>query len=159
MLNKISVQTDLDQTIALILAENRTVLEAVDPIQIDQLIEAIDRAKRIFVVGKGRSGFVMRMFAMRLMHLGRQDFVVGETITPSIQAGDLLIDCSGSGSTGNVLAIAQTAKGIGVQVISITTQPDSALGRLADLVIHLRCGSRSCAGRGSRHEHGNSRCV
>ncbi len=47
------------------------------------------------------------------MHLGCHDFVVGETITPSIQAGDLLIDCSGSGSTGNVVAIAQKAKELG----------------------------------------------
>jgi 6-phospho-3-hexuloisomerase len=136
------VPSSLQQTLDLILMENRTVLETVDPNAIAQFITAITRSKRIFVAGEGRSGLVMRMFAMRLMHLGYQDFVVGETITPSIQNGDLLIDCSGSGSTGNVLAIAQTAQTTGAQIVSITTQPDSPLGQLADITIHLRAAAK-----------------
>ena len=132
----------LQETLDLILIENRTVLERVDPNAITQLMAAIVESQRIFVTGEGRSGLVMKMFAMRLMHLGCQDFVVGETITPSIQKGDLLIDCSGSGSTGNVLAIAKTAKTTGVQIVSITTQPDSALGQLADIVIHLNAAAK-----------------
>ncbi len=104
------IQESLAQAIELVLTENRQVLEKVSYLPVAQLAQAIVDSKRIFVSGEGRSGLVLRMFAMRLMHLGCQDYVVGETITPSIQAGDLLIDCSGSGSTGNVVAITQKAK-------------------------------------------------
>lgn len=137
-----TVQNDLHQAIDIILAENRAVLGAINSTQIAQLIEAITHAKRIFVAGEGRSGLVLRMFAMRLMHLGCQGFVVGETTTPSIQPGDILIDCSGSGSTETVKMIAQKAKAIGVRIISITTQPNSALGQLADIVIHLNAAAK-----------------
>jgi 6-phospho-3-hexuloisomerase len=136
------IQNELDEAIDLVLTENRQVLKAVDLDTIAQLSEAISQSKRIFVTGEGRSGLVLRMFAMRLMHLGCQDFVVGETITPSIQAGDLLIDCSGSGNTDGVLAIAQKAQAIGARIVSITTQSDSPLGQLADIVIHLNAATK-----------------
>jgi len=41
-------------------------------------------AKRIYVTGAGRSGLIARAFAMRLLHLGFDVFVVGETVTPAI---------------------------------------------------------------------------
>lgn len=136
------MQDSLQRTLDSILAENHKVLQAVDRAAIAQFIASITQSKRIFVTGEGRSGLVMRMFAMRLVHLGYQDFVVGETITPAIQNGDLLIDCSGSGSTGNVLAIAQKAQATGAQIVSITAQPDSPLGQLADIMIHLNAAAK-----------------
>lgn len=140
---------NIHQAIDLILAENRQVLQKVDFGAVTKLGEAISQSKRIFVTSEGRSGLVMRMFAMRLMHLGCQDFVVGETITPSIQANDLLIDCSGSGATGNVLSIAEKAQEIGARIVSITTQPDSPLGKIADIVIHLDAAAK----QDYSHEH------
>ena len=44
-------------------------------------------AKRIYVMGAGRSGLVAKAFAMRLMHLGMHAYVVGETITPALDTG------------------------------------------------------------------------
>lgn len=136
------IQESLAQAIELVLTENRQVLEKVSYLPVAQLAEAIVDSKRIFVSGEGRSGLVLRMFAMRLMHLGCQDYVVGETITPSIQAGDLLIDCSGSGSTGNVVAIAQKAKKVGARIVSVTTQEESPLGQLADIVIKIEAAAK-----------------
>ncbi len=68
------------------------------------LARAIRRARRVFLGGMGRSGLMMRAFAMRLMQLGVEVHVVGDTTTPSIRRGDLLIlgsryGRSGSGST------------------------------------------------------------
>ncbi len=37
---------------------------------------------RIFVTGLGRTGLMARGFAMRLMHLGRRVYHVGDVITP-----------------------------------------------------------------------------
>ena len=121
------VQIELEQAIALVLAENQRVLQAVSSPAIAQFLQAIPTAKRIFVEGEGRSGLAMRMAAMRLMHLGLQDYVVGETIAPSIRSGDLLIACSGSGETEGVVAIATKAKAIGACVVAVTTQSESTL--------------------------------
>ncbi len=137
-----SIQTELSQAIELILAENRRVLESVDDTAVAQLTQAMLATKRIFVEGEGRSGFAIRMAAMRLMHLGLQDYVVGETTTPSIQRGDLLIACSGSGSTGNVTAIATKAKEVGAQLVVVTTQTDSPLGVIADILIQLDAAAK-----------------
>jgi 6-phospho-3-hexuloisomerase len=136
------VKIDLEQAISLVLAENQRVLQAVNSSAIAQFLQAMLTAKRIFVEGEGRSGLAMRMAAMRLMHLGLQDYVVGETITPSIQLGDLLIACSGSGETEGVVAIATNAKAINVQVVAVTTQTDSSLGKIADILIQLNAASK-----------------
>lgn len=137
-----TIQPELSSAIDLILTENQRVLTEIDAEAIAQLIQALLTTKRIFVEGEGRSGFAIRMAAMRLMHLGLQDYVVGETTTPSIQAGDLLIACSGSGSTGNVSAIATKAKEVGAQLVVVTTQADSPLGKIADILIQLNAAAK-----------------
>ena len=68
--------------------------------QVNSFIEALLSAKRVFVIGAGRSGLVAKAFAMRLMHLGLDIHVVGETITPALREGDILVVVSGSGETG-----------------------------------------------------------
>jgi 6-phospho-3-hexuloisomerase len=100
------------------------------------LLESVYRdGKRVFVVGVGRSGLVGRAFAMRLMHLGFSAYVVGETITPSARAGDVLVAISGSGRTAAVVATAEIAKSLGVKVVALTSYPDSLLAKIADMVV------------------------
>ena len=50
----------------------------------EKFVEAVLAADRVFVAGAGRSLLMIRGFAMRLMHLGFQAYVVGETVTPAI---------------------------------------------------------------------------
>ena len=52
------------------------IAEALDPEQVICFLSEIMRANRIFVVGAGRSGFVAKAFAMRLMHLSLEAYVV-----------------------------------------------------------------------------------
>ena len=66
-----------------------------DQILVD-FIKKINSHDRIFVYGTGRSGLMLKAFAMRLMQIGLSSFVVGETTTPSVQKGDLLIIASAS---------------------------------------------------------------
>ncbi|BAZ70798.1 MAG: 6-phospho-3-hexuloisomerase [Pelatocladus maniniholoensis HA4357-MV3] len=136
------INTDFSKIVELVLIENKQVLEKINYSSVIQLGQAIMNAQRIFVAGEGRSGLVTRMFAMRLMHLGRQVYVVGETITPAIQQGDLLIDFSGSGSTEHVLEIACKAKEIGAYIASVTTQIDSPLAKIADFLIHIEAAAK-----------------
>lgn len=94
-------------------------------------------AKRVFVVGAGRSGLVVKAFAMRLMHLNIDVYVVGETITPSLRGDDLLIALSGSGETDLIVEAAKIAKRVGTKVVAITSYPKSSLANLADDVVIL----------------------
>lgn len=99
------------------------------------LIEAYKNKKIIGVVGAGRSGLVAKSFAMRLMHLGFNVFVIGETITPSLKKGDVLLAVSGSGETTFTVSAASVAKRIGAKVISLTSYPSSRLGELSDVKV------------------------
>ena len=69
---------------------------------------------------------------MRLMHVGKTVYVVGETTTPAITVGDLLIFGSGSGRTAGLLAAAETARHQGAQILLFTTDATSTLAGLAD---------------------------
>ncbi len=106
--------------------------------EVEALIDAILSSKKVFVYGAGRSGLVAKAFAMRLMHLGINVFVVGEIITPAIEKEDLLITISGSGETTSVVNAAKIAKNVGAKVALITTYPNSSLGRLADIVVVVK---------------------
>jgi len=130
------------QAIELVLAENQRVLQAIAYPAVEELAQKITDVERIFVIGEGRSGLAIRMTAMRLMHLGCQVYVVGETTTPSIQSTDLLIACSGSGSTETVRAIAAKAKTIGAYLVRVTADKQSSLGQLVDLPIELPAATK-----------------
>ncbi|WP_457555148.1 6-phospho-3-hexuloisomerase [Candidatus Pyrohabitans sp.] len=106
--------------------------------EVEALIDAIISARKVFVYGAGRSGLVAKAFAMRLMHLGINVFVVGEIITPAIEQEDLLITISGSGETTSVVNAGKIAKNVGAKVALITTFPNSSLGRLADIVVVVK---------------------
>ncbi len=103
--------------------------------EVDAFLKMIINAKRIYVMGAGRSGLVAKGFAMRLMHLGMKSFVVGETITPALVPGDLIVVLSGSGNTKTIAEIAFTAKEIGGGICLITSEANSAIGKLADSIV------------------------
>jgi len=109
---------------------------------INILINAKD--KKIFTVGMGRSGFVARAFALRMMNLGFNVYFLGETITPAAEKGDVLIAISGTGTTKMVLTAATAAKEICATVVAITSFPESPLGDMVDLVVTI--GGRTKAG-------------
>lgn len=102
---------------------------------IGAVADAIAAADRVFVLGAGRSGLALRMTAMRLMHLGKTVFVVGDTTTPAIEAGDLLLTASGSGTTAGIVRAATTAHDAGGIVVAITTAPGSPLAAVADATV------------------------
>jgi len=105
--------------------------------EIKEFIDNIVKSKNIFIVGAGRSGLVGRAFAMRLMHLGFNVYVIGETITPSVKKDDLLIAISGSGRTSSTLSVVETAKEMGIRIISVTSHKDSPIAKLSDVVVKI----------------------
>ena len=124
-----SLQT-IQQEIALALA-------SVEEAEVEALVDALASAPRIFVTGMGRVGLAARAFAMRLMHLGLQAYWIGDTTTPPLSPGDVLLACSGSGETAPVRVFAELALQRGGVVATITRQPQAAIGRLAHITVGL----------------------
>lgn len=108
-----------------------------DPGQLACFFENMLTAKRIYVAGAGRSGLIAKAFALRLMHLGYEAYVVGETITPAFLDTDTLVIFSGSGETQSMVSLCGTAKDIRGKVWLITAVPDSRIGRQADCIVNL----------------------
>ena len=102
---------------------------------LERLIAALEPAKRVFLYGRGRSGFVARAFAVRLMHLGYATYVVGETITAPVQKDDVVILVSGSGTTYPVVMTAEIGRKLGATVVAVTADPDSEIARLSHIVL------------------------
>jgi 6-phospho-3-hexuloisomerase len=127
----------MDSLIEKVMTEITTCLRLVSSESLAQAGALVEDAPRIFVSGAGRSGLIMRALGTRLMHLGKTVHVVGESTTPSIQAGELLILGSGSGQTSTLLAIAQKAQRQGANILLFTTDATSPLANWADQSVAL----------------------
>ena len=122
----------MDSTLERILAEVAACVRQVSADSLKRAEELIESSPRIFVAGAGRSGLCMRALAVRLVHLGKTVYVVGETTTPGIAAQDLLIVGSGSGRTSGLLAIAGQARHLDAKILLFTTDATSPLAGQAD---------------------------
>ncbi len=101
---------------------------------VKKMLINIMEAKRIFVMGAGRSGLVAKAFAMRLMHIGFSVYVVGESTTPAVKSTDVVVAISGSGETRSIADLGKIAKDIESTLVTVTSNRDSTLGGLADTV-------------------------
>lgn len=120
-----------------VIGELERTLGAVSAQEAERLVDLTLSANRIFLAGAGRSGLAVKTFAMRLMQMGLDAYVVGETVTPGMKADDLLIIGSGSGATASLAAMAAKAKTLGAKLTVVTIFPDSPIGRLADLTMTI----------------------
>lgn len=117
--------------------------KAIKPEQTSKMISELEnfyknnRNGKVLVMGAGRSGLVGRVFAMRLLHLGFNSYVLGETIVPAIGKNDIVVAISGSGRTKLILTAAEAAKEAGAKLISITSYFDSPLAKISDVVIEI----------------------
>jgi 6-phospho-3-hexuloisomerase len=122
--------------------EITTVLANVSDEEASHLSQLLREAKRIFVYGEGRSGLMGKAFAMRLMHGGFPVYVIGETVTPSIEADDLLVAISGSGSTGAILQYAAKSKELGAKVFLVTTNRESKIAEICDGILVIPAATK-----------------
>ena len=97
---------------------------------VTETARAIQTHRRIFVSGAGRSGLMLRAFAMRLAQAGLEACVAGETTTPAIEAGDLLIVASASGQTPSTCRNAEIAQAAGADLWVISGKAQSPLAQL-----------------------------
>jgi len=113
----------------------KKVASNLDTGSVTSLVNGIMGSQRIFLMGAGRSGLAAKAFAMRLMHMGFNVYVVGETTTPAVQEDDLVIAVSGSGETSSIASLGAIAKKIGSKLATVTSNKDSTLGKISDIVV------------------------
>ena len=112
-------------------------VSSLDHHQTEAFFHEILSAKRVFIAGAGRSGLIAKAFGLRLMHLGLNTYVVGETITPAFLPGDTLVMFSGSGETHSMVSMCGTAHELGGRICLVTASSDSRMSRMADCVVNL----------------------
>ena len=132
-----------------IMNEIDEVIDKVDEKELQAVMSEVNKEKRIFVCGEGRSGLLAKGFAMRLMHLGYTVFVVGETITPAVDEKDVFIAVSGSGKSINVVNDAKKAADKGCVVIAVISKADSPLADFARFVLIIP-GTVKCDAKETR---------
>lgn len=127
--------TTVHEAAQFIINQTSKMLEESRSQNVVEAVEMVTRAKKTFVYGVGRSGLVSRAFAMRLVQLGLEVYFVGETITPIVEADDLVIIVSNTGATMSAIQTANIARRVGAKVLTITGNSTSKLAHASNLVI------------------------
>lgn len=135
-------ENDTNDLVDVVLGEMSGVLSRLDRSALEKAAHLLNGAPRVFVAGEGRSGFMAKAFAMRLMHLGLTAYVIGETCTPAVAEGDLLVGVSGSGTTAGTVRAADSATRVGGSVLAVTTDPASPLAAAAAHVVEVPAATK-----------------
>jgi 6-phospho-3-hexuloisomerase len=121
-----------------ILGEVKESLQKIDPEVSDAVCDAIIKAGTVFVYGVGRSGLVGKAFSVRLVQMGLDVHFVGDTTTPIVDKGDLVLIISNTGETMSAVQTANIVGRIGAVVVTITSNQHSKLGRAARIVVEVQ---------------------
>ena len=125
-----------------ILKELQECLSRGSTVEFTTICQYIDRAEKIFVAGMGRTGYVMRGFAMRLAQAGYEVYWIGDTNTTAARKGDLLIIGSGSGETETLRGYAKKAKELQIPIIVFTTCRESSLHADAAVAVVIHADAK-----------------
>ncbi|MEM0128708.1 MAG: SIS domain-containing protein [Thermoplasmata archaeon] len=112
-------------------------LAAVDPTTVARILELFARAPTIFVYGAGRSGIIGRAFAMRLVQAGLSAYVIGESVTPIVRRGDLVVIFSNRGESYSSIQTANIVRREGADLVVVTSRPSSKLAHAATVLVTL----------------------
>lgn len=112
---------------------------------IDLVYDGLIKKRKFFLLASGRSAFILQCFATRLVHLGADVYMVTNLGSiPALSNNDILIVLSGSGTTSIVVSLLKnyvnTAKPYGI--VSITSHPETIIGRVGDITIKLKGRSK-----------------
>ncbi len=103
----------------------------------NEFVEAIIGARKVFIYGVGRSGLIAKAFAIRLVQMGLEVYFVGETVTPIVEEGHLVVIVSHTGETMSAVQTANIVRRVGARVITITANPHSKLASASNVTISI----------------------
>lgn len=113
---------------------HQTTLDNLDYVVVERFIRQVKPVNHVLVAGGNRAGMTANAIATRLMRLGYQSGLV-RNLTSAPTACDLLIICCCSGESDGVHTLIEQAKRRDINIVAITAQAESKLGRTADLTI------------------------
>ncbi|KKN28091.1 hypothetical protein LCGC14_0857810 [marine sediment metagenome] len=118
---------------------------------VNLVYDGLENNRKFFLLASGRSAFILECFATRLVHLGAEVHIVTNVASiPAMRKEDILIVLSGSGTTGIVVSLlnnyVNTIKPYGI--VTITSHPETVIGRLGDITIKLKGRSKRDKGIG-----------
>lgn len=104
---------------------------------------------RTVITGMGKSGLIGRKMAATLASTGTPSFYLhpAEGIHGDlgmVTESDVVIALSNSGETGEVLNILPSLRRIGAKVIAMVGNPDSTLGKNADVILNVGVNREAC---------------
>lgn len=125
-----------------ILGELSRGLTAVDQKGVEELVNMICAADKVFVVGVGRVLLMLQALVKRLNHLGIAAYYVGAIDEPAITESDVMIVGSGSGESVIPVNIVKIAKRYGAKIVHIGSNKESSMTQYEDLFIRIPCRTK-----------------
>ena len=124
---------------------------------VERLDESFERAVRlllecrgrVIVTGMGKSGIICRKIAATLSSTGTPAFFLhpAEAIHGDLgvlQPEDTIVALSHSGETDELLRLLETIKRLGARLIVMTGEPQSTLGKAADVTLDCHVSKEAC---------------
>ena len=104
---------------------------------------------RVVVVGMGKSGHIGNKIAATLASTGTPSFFVHPAEASHGDMGmitrdDVILALSNSGSTAEIVTLLPLIKRLGIQLISLTGNPDSPLAQAAEVNLDARVAHEAC---------------
>ncbi|MDD0845439.1 MULTISPECIES: KpsF/GutQ family sugar-phosphate isomerase [unclassified Pseudomonas] len=104
---------------------------------------------RVVVVGMGKSGHVGNKIAATLASTGTPSFFVHPAEASHGDMGmitrdDVVLALSNSGSTAEIVTLLPLIKRLGIQLISMTGNPESPLAKAAEVNLDARVAQEAC---------------
>jgi arabinose-5-phosphate isomerase len=109
----------------------------------------LDCRGRVVVTGMGKSGIICRKIAATLSSTGTSAFFLhpAEAIHGDLGAlrdDDVVVAMSYSGETEELIRLLESIRRIGARLIAVTGQPQSTLGRAADVTLDCGIHEEAC---------------
>lgn len=148
----VGVDDDVATVIAKVTEDVRAVMTdtraALDPASLEHAAEAVQHARRVVLYGVGASGIVARDLHLKLERIGIASSIADDphnalTLASVVDERDVVVLVSHSGTTTEVLEVADEAQRRGSGVIAITGHRGTALTRAADQVLLGVAGAES----------------
>jgi arabinose-5-phosphate isomerase len=109
-----------------------------------------DCTGRVIITGLGKSGLVGRKIAATLSSTGTPSFFLhpvegAHGDLGMVRKEDAVIAISNSGETDELNAVLPAIKSFGTKIISLTSNRDSTMGSLSDIVVQVKVPCEACS--------------
>lgn len=144
---------DRESAIRTIDTEIDAISKLKNSVALENLTSALDLMQnstgRIIITGMGKSGHIGKKIAASLASTGTPSFFVHPAEASHgdlgmITENDVVVAISNSGESKELVDIINYCKRFGIKIIAITKNPESSLGKAADIILELPNYDEAC---------------